>query len=138
MESIACEQFSPKLLILKERVNCFWRPSADFLRVIRRRSPQTGSHSTRPSGSLSAGSPAEPGPLNIPESASAGGTLMHIGPERCQSTYGLAGSLGSGFASSLSFTGAERWSLLTSLAPFAGSSGSTLIPVAMGPEVHLK
>jgi hypothetical protein len=41
-------------------------------------------------------------------------------------------------ASSLSLTGAERWSLLISLAPFPGSSGVTAIPVAKAPEVHLK
>ena len=51
---------------------------------------------------------------------------------------GLSVSFVPGFASSLSSTGAERWSLLISLAPFPGSSGSTLIPVAIGPEVHLK
>jgi hypothetical protein len=47
-------------------------------------------------------------------------------------------SLVSGFAASLSSGGLERCSLLISLAPTEGSSGVTLIIVAMVPAVHLK
>ena len=49
-----------------------------------------------------------------------------------------ADPVSAGFASSLSSTGLERWSLRISLAPFSGSTGVTLIPVAMAPAVHLK
>lgn len=58
--------------------------------------------------------------------------------ERCYFAAGLSVSFVSGFAASLSSGGLERWSLLISLAPTPGSSGVTLMPVDMAPEVHLK
>jgi len=69
----------------------------------------------------------------------APGLRNHLG-----NSLGFAGSGGlsvsfvPGFASSLSSTGLERWSLRISLAPTPGSTGVALIPVAKAPAVHLK
>ena len=65
-----------------------------------------------------------------------------LGTTSALQNYGrayLAGAdpVSAGFASSLSSTGLERWSLDISLAPFSGSTGVTLIPVAAAPAVHL-
>jgi hypothetical protein len=75
-------------------------------------------------------------PLSPPRRVESGRVASQT--ERCYFAAGLSVSFVSGFAASLSSGGLERWSLLISLAPTEGSSGVTLMPVAMAPEVHLK
>src|ERR1039458_3051441 len=74
-----------------------------------------------------------------------GSSFFDAGPRRQLSRwrgggypFPLSVSFVPGFASSLSSTGLERWSLLISLAPTLGSTGVTLIAVPMGAAVHLK
>ena len=66
------------------------------------------------------------------------GSVFSGGPRRFYCGADVPESFFSPCNASASSGGFEGWSLLISLAPSDASTGVTLMPVAMAPEVHLK